>query len=270
MNIPVMLSVAGSDCSGGAGIQADLKAAAAMGAYGLTAVTCVVAEAPGLVESIQPVDADIVAAQTRLCLDAFPVAAVKTGMLYSPEIVDAVARELKGRSLPLVVDPVMIATAGDALMLESAIAVYESCLLPLATLLTPNLDELSKLLGRPIVGEEGLQNGAHALAERYDCAVLAKGGHLQGDCCDVLALPRGGGERVWRRARVEGISTHGTGCTLSSAIASRLARGDTLVDAVDTALSYVADAIARSFRWESPRRVDALNHGVQAGESLPR
>lgn len=262
MNLPVMLSVAGSDCSAGAGIQADMKAAAAMGVYGLTAVTCVVAEVPGLVESIQPVDPAIAAAQTRLCLDTFPVGAVKTGMLYSPEIVEAVADELKGRSLPLVVDPVMIATAGDALMLESAVAVYERALLPLTTLLTPNLDELARLLGCPVTGEEGLRSGARELAQRYDCAVLAKGGHLAGSCCDVLALPGGGDERVWRHERIEGISTHGTGCTLSAAIAARLACGDSLADAIDTGLSYVAKAISRSFRWNSPRRVDALNHGV--------
>lgn len=117
MNIPVMLSIAGSDCSGGAGIQADLKTAAALGVYCQSAVTCVVAEAPGIVESLQAVDPALIAAQTRLCLETFPVRAVKTGMLYSPEIVDAVAGELRGRALPLVVDPVMIATAGDALML---------------------------------------------------------------------------------------------------------------------------------------------------------
>ena len=261
MNIPVMLSIAGSDCSAGAGIQADMKAAAAMGVYGLTAVTCVVAEVPGQVESIQPVDPAVAAAQTRLCLDTFPVAAVKTGMLYSPEIVEAVAGELKERSLPLVVDPVMIATAGNTLMLESALAVYERSLLPLTTLLTPNLDELARLLGRPVEGEEGLRRGARELAHRYDCAVLAKGGHLAGSCCDVLALPDGG-ERVWRRERIEGISTHGTGCTLSAAIAARLAQGDSLGDAVEMGLGYVANAIARSLRWESPRRVEALKHGI--------
>lgn len=260
MNIPVMLSIAGSDCSGGAGIQADLKTACALGVYGQTAVTCVVAEVPGLVHSLQPIDPAIVAAQTRLCLDTFPVGAVKTGMLYSPEIVQAVAGELRGSSIPLVVDPVMIATAGDALMLESAIAAYENALLPLTTLLTPNLEELGRLLGQPVSGEEGLHAGARELAERYDCAVLAKGGHLPGTCCDVLALPDGGGH-TWRRERIEGISTHGTGCTLSAAIAARLARGDALMEAVDAALAYVAQAIARSLRWESPTHVEALHHG---------
>lgn len=262
MNIPVILSIAGSDCSAGAGIQADMKAAAAMGVYGLTAVTCVVAEVPGFVEAIQPVEPAVAAAQARLCLESFPVAAVKTGMLYSPEIVEAVAEELSGRSLPLVVDPVMIATAGDALMLESAVAVYERSLLPLTTLLTPNLDELSRLLGNTVEGEEGLRYGARELAQRYDCAVLAKGGHLPGSCCDVLAVPGGGDERVWRRDRIEGISTHGTGCTLSAAIAARLAHGDSLADAVDAGLSYVAAAIARSFRWDAPLSVDALNHSA--------
>lgn len=262
--LPVMLSIAGSDCSAGAGLQADLKSAHAMGAYALTAVTCVVSEVPGKVNAVSPISSEIVADQTRLCLDTFPVGAVKTGMLYSPEIVRAVADELKGRSLPLVVDPVMIATAGDPLMLESAISVYEETLLPLATLLTPNMDELEKLAGFPIGGEEDLLRGAMVLAQRYGIAILAKGGHMPHECCDMLVFPNGR-NLIRRRPKITGVSTHGTGCTLSSAIAARLAAGDDLESAVDRALAYVASAIASSLRWEtSSANPEILNHGTKS------
>ena len=137
MSIPVMMTIAGSDCSAGAGLQADLKAAHAMGAFALTAVTCVVSEAPGTVRGIQEVDPALVADQVRINLEHFPVRAVKTGMLYSPAIVRAVHEVLAGADVPVVVDPVMIATAGDRLMREEAVAVYEELLLPGAALLTP-------------------------------------------------------------------------------------------------------------------------------------
>lgn len=261
--LPVMLSIAGSDCSAGAGLQADLKSAQAMGAYALTAVTCVVSEVPGKVNAVSPVSPKIVADQTRICLDTFPVGAVKTGMLYSPEIVRAVAAELQEHSLPLVVDPVMIATAGDPLMLESAISVYEDTLLPLSTLLTPNMDELGKLAGFPIVDEEDLMRGASNLAHRYGTAILAKGGHMTHECCDTLVFPNGN-TRIWRRPKITGVSTHGTGCTLSSAIASRLAAGDDLETAVDRSLDYVAQAIASSLRWNTlSSHPEILNHGVK-------
>lgn len=132
-----MMTVAGSDCSAGAGLQADMKAAHAMGAFALTAVTCVVSEVPGLVRGIQEVDPELVADQVRINLEHFPVSAVKTGMLYSPAIVRAVHEVLAGTGIPVVVDPVMIATAGDRLMREEAVAVYEELLLPGAALLTP-------------------------------------------------------------------------------------------------------------------------------------
>ncbi len=242
---PVYLSIAGSDCSAGAGLQADLKAGFALGCYPLTAVTCVVNEVPGKVESIVAMEAAFVAAQVRLCLTSFPVQAVKCGMLYSPEIVRAVAEVLREHRLPLVVDPVMIATAGDALMLEEAIAVYERELMPLATLLTPNCDEAGKLLGTPPPAtEEELRHAARALCSRYGCVVLAKGGHLSGNnCTDILALSADS-LISFTHPRTEGVSTHGTGCTLSSAITAGLAQGLPLPEAVEQGLSYTARAIA--------------------------
>lgn len=257
-SLPVMLSIAGSDCSAGAGLQADLKAGFALGCYPLTAVTCVVSEVPGKVEGLCPLEPDFVAAQVRLCLREYPVRAIKTGMLYSPAIVAAVAAELRQQSAPLVIDPVMIATAGEPLMLREAISSYEQELIPLATLLTPNLDELSRLLGTPEPqSPDELADAALALARRYRCAILAKGGHLPGrQCCDILAEPDGSLHH-WEHPRCEAVTTHGTGCTLSAAVAAGLAAGAPLRDAVERALIYTGRAIAQS--WQLGLH-DALNH----------
>ena len=255
---PVYITIAGSDCSAGAGLQADLKAGFALGCYPLTAVTCVVNEIPGCVESIVPMEADFVAAQLRLCLSAFPVRAIKTGMLYNPEIVRAVVAELKNFSGSVVVDPVMIATAGEALILQEAIAVYEQELIPHTTLLTPNLDELARLCGcGPIRTFAHMQEQATQLCAKYGCAILAKGGHLEGnECIDLLVQPSGK-QQSWSHPRTEGVSTHGTGCTLSSAITAWLAHGLPLEEAVEKGLAYVTHAIEHSYRLGS---IDALNH----------
>ncbi|PNC92342.1 bifunctional hydroxymethylpyrimidine kinase/phosphomethylpyrimidine kinase [Akkermansia muciniphila] len=259
MSIPVMMTIAGSDCSAGAGLQADLKAAHAMGAFALTAVTCVVSEAPGTVRGIQEVDPALVADQVRINLEHFPVRAVKTGMLYSPAIVRAVHGVLDGADIPVVVDPVMIATAGDRLMREEAVAVYEELLLPGAALLTPNLDEAAVLLRSSVnPGRDELPEAAARLAVRYGCPVLLKGGHLEGDCRDVLSGPDGCLLGQWERPRVQDVSTHGTGCSLSAAVAARLAAGDGLVAAVERGLEFIASAIRNHLRWEQPVRVDAL------------
>lgn len=250
MSAPVYLSIAGSDCSAGAGIQADLKAGFALGCYPLTAVTCVVSEVPGKVEGIVAMEPQFVADQVRVCLQHFPVAAIKTGMLYSPEIVRAVTAELQGFNGPIVVDPVMIATAGESLILQAAISVYEQNLMPRTTLLTPNLDELQRLLGTQdaIRTADDLQQAATVLANRYNCAVLAKGGHLGGDTCTDILLMKDGTAHRWSHPRTMGISTHGTGCTLSSAVAAHLAMGHELVPAVELALQYIAKAIATSHK----------------------
>ncbi len=261
---PVYLSIAGSDCSAGAGLQADLKAGFALGCYPLTAVTCVVNEVPGKVEGIVAMEADFVAAQVRLCLESFPVKAVKCGMLYSPDIVRAVAQVLAPHKLPLVIDPVMIATAGDALMLEEAVAVYEECLIPIASLLTPNCDELARLLGTeaPTTPHE-LERSARALASRYGCAVLAKGGHLEGEHCTDLLVPADASALIsFTRPRTQGVSTHGTGCTLSSAVTAGLAQGLPLTQAVEQGLDYTARAIAATLCLGEMQALD--HHAPQA------
>lgn len=258
MSTPVFLSIAGSDCSAGAGVQADLKTGFALGCYPLTALTCVVSEAPGCVRSIVPLPADFVSNQAELCLKTYPVSAVKCGMLYSPDIARAVARALAKFEDTLVIDPVMSATAGAPLMQREAVRVYEEELFPRATVLTPNCDELAALLSRPAPGTAAeLEDAGRALVARFGCAVLAKGGHLHGDVCtDMLLLPDGT-QHTWEHARVKGISTHGTGCTLSSALAAFSAHGLPLPEACARAMEYTEQAITRSHRFGN---TFALNH----------
>ena len=269
MQLPVALTIAGSDNSAGAGAQADLKTMSALGVYGLTAITCVVAEVPGKVSAIQPIDPGIVAEQIRLSFEAFPIAAVKTGMLYSRQIIESVIATLSECSKSalqrpaLVVDPVMVATSGDPLLEPDAVALYQEELLPLATLATPNMDEVRVLLGTsaPPASVKELTEAGRALATRYGCAFLVKGGHLRGDTAtDVLAHPDGK-SLSFTEPFVPGVSTHGTGCTTSAAVASGLARGLPLEQAVAEAKTYVYRAIAKYLRWESAgRRTDALHH----------
>ena len=233
---PVFLTIAGSDCSAGAGLQADLRTGCALGCYPLTAVTCVVSEVPGCVAGICPMEADFVVSQVELCLRSYPVRAAKTGMLYSPQIVRAVAAALP-EGLPLVVDPVMVATAGTPLMQAETLAAYEESLFPRATLVTPNRDELARLTGLPACNTVAeLETAATALSARLGCAVLAKGGHLPGDVCvDLLALPDGN-TRHWSHPRLPVRSTHGTGCTLSAAITAHIAQGADLATAIEKAV----------------------------------
>ncbi|MGI8605244.1 MAG: bifunctional hydroxymethylpyrimidine kinase/phosphomethylpyrimidine kinase [Verrucomicrobiales bacterium] len=257
---PVCLTIAGSDCSAGAGIQADLKTFSAMGVYGLTAVTCVVAEVPGRVSSIQSVDPAILADQLRLLFEAFPIHAVKTGMLYSADLIEVVASALGAlpheRQPKLVVDPVMVATSGDVLIARDAIEAYSSRLFPMAELITPNLDELRVLTGSRVRNWNELKSAAEQLSQKLAVNLLAKGSHLGGDeARDILVTPNGSVE--FCAPFVRGVSTHGTGCTLSAGITAGLAKGRLLVDAVRDAKSFVSNAIRKICRWG---KIDALNH----------
>ena len=247
---PVVLSIAGSDNSCGAGAQTDLKTITALGGYAQTAITCVVAEVPGRVEAIQAVRTAVVAAQIRMSLEAFPVAAIKTGMLFSTPIIGAVAAEFERckKLPPLVVDPVMVASSGDSLLKKSAVAAYEKLLFPRATLVTPNLDELRVLSGMPCRNLDEIREAGAVLVARHGCAFLLKGGHLQSRLAiDILATSDGFQEfsAPFRR----GVETHGTGCTFSSAIATGLACGLDLPSAVARAKEFITRAIGGSFRW---------------------
>jgi len=259
---PVALTIAGSDNSSGAGIQADLKTFGAFGVYGLTAVTCVVSEVPGRVEKVQAVTPDVLRSQIRILFEAYPITAVKTGMLYSRALLRVVSEELADRlgMFHLVVDPVMVASSGDPLLRKDAVRAYEEELLPLADVITPNLDEAAVLLGRKISGLRAMRPAAEELRAKYGAAVLLKGGHLRGrQAVDILCDRRGTREFVMRR--LPGCETHGSGCTLSAAIAAGLARGRSLPVAVEAAKKYLHRAIARPFIWKSSRfSTRALRH----------
>jgi hydroxymethylpyrimidine/phosphomethylpyrimidine kinase len=258
----VVLTVAGSDNSCGAGAQADLKAITALGSYAQTAITCVVAEVPGSVELIQPVRTAVVEAQIRLSLQAFPVKAIKTGMLYSAALVKKVASTLGtlAGGLPLVVDPVMVASSGEPLLEPEAIDAYERKLFPLATLLTPNLDELRMLSSLPCGDFVQMEQAARQLVDRFGCSVLAKGGHLgTKQAVDILVTPDGA-QRFTAPFR-RGVDTHGTGCTFSAAIATGLAQGMPLAEAVARGKRYITAAIEGRLTWGT---TTALDHRVRA------
>lgn len=263
----VALTIAGSDSSAGAGIQADLKTFSALGIYGLTAVTCVVAETPGLVSKVEGVSAALVREQIEVVLKNFPVAAIKTGLLFSAEIVSEIARTLRAhaertrRITPLVIDPVMVATSGDLLLAEDAIASYERELFPLAALLTPNLGEAARLLGETIDDLPAMREAGRKLVEKYRVPVLLKGGHLTGDqAIDLLFFD--GNVVEFSAPFSRGVATHGTGCTYSAAITAGLARGLALEEAMGRAKKFVTAAVAQHLAWKTPAgaALHALNH----------
>ena len=267
--VPVALTIAGSDSSAGAGIQADLKTFSALGVYGLTAITCVVAETPGKVSRIEPISAEIVHEQIAVLARNFPVGAAKTGLLCSGEIVEAVARAIVDvlrkvdNRIPLVVDPVTIATSGDVLLAAEAMGIYERELFPIATLLTPNLDEAGKLIGESIRDLEAMRKAGKQLQQKYAVSILLKGGHLvRGDAIDLLFA----GDKIseFSAPFVRGVATHGTGCTYSAAITAALASGLSLEAAVRRAKKFVTASIAQRFRWKSKsgENIDALNHSI--------
>ena len=265
--VPIALTIAGSDCSAGAGIQADLKTFAALGVYGLTAVTCVVAEVPRKVSRIEPVTTRMVREQIEVLLKNFRIGAIKTGLLCSAEIVCAVAQTIQNakkkaaRSIPLIVDPVMIATSGDNLLEPKAVEAYKNKLFPLATLITPNLDEAALLLETKIDDRKQIKSAAKALAKKYGASILLKGGHLRGDNAIDL-LFHNGESTEFSAPFVHGVETHGTGCTYSAAITAGLASDFSLERAIARAKKFVTESIRRRFHWTSKSGdiLDALRH----------
>ena len=249
LTIPVALTIAGSDSGGGAGIQADLKTFAALGVHGTSAITCITAQNPTRISGMQACRALLVREQIEAVFAELRPKAVKTGMLYSAEIIRAVAKFFqRSPSVMLVVDPVMIATSGTALLKPTAIKVLRNELLPLATLITPNLDEAAHLVGRPLRSVEDLRTAARELQREFHCAVLVKGGHLKGVSEAVDIFYDGKTELRLSAPFIKGIRTHGTGCTYSAAITAYLALGCALPDAVTRAKKHVTQAIARSQR----------------------
>jgi hydroxymethylpyrimidine/phosphomethylpyrimidine kinase len=267
--VPVALTIAGSDSGGGAGIQADLHTFAALGVHGASAITCLTAQNPREVKGVHPVPADFLRLQLAAVFEELRPAALKTGMLYSRALIQEAAgflAEQKPRPL-VVVDPVMVATSGAALLRPEAVRVLKERLLPLARIVTPNVPEAAALAGGAVESVEDLRAAARRLHERHGCAVLVKGGHLQGLSVAVDVLYDGRDEWLLEAPRVRGVSTHGTGCTYSAAITAGLARGLPLVEAVGLAKQFISQAIARSRRIG---RHQALHWSAAAEAAAPQ
>jgi hydroxymethylpyrimidine/phosphomethylpyrimidine kinase len=263
MTPPITLTIAGSDCSSGAGIQADLKTFSHHACHGLTALTCVVAETPETVVSIHPVPPTVLQEQVKILLDTYPVAAIKTGMLYSKAHLVAIIEMLADKThIPLIVDPVMVATSGSVLVDKNAIQTYRERLLPLATLITPNMPEASVLLNEPVEFAADLEPAAKKLSELYQTSVLLKGGHLPGNEDRLDILWHEGAAHHFKSTKIDIACTHGTGCTLSAAITSHIAHGSNMVEAVSKSIAWVHEAIENSFKWQSPsgNTIHCLNH----------
>ncbi len=246
--MPVALTIAGSDSGGGAGIQADLKVFQRFGVFGTSVITAITAQNTRGVSGWTAVDAHLVRAQLDAVATDLRPAAIKSGMLADEKVIAAVAAGIRAHALaPYVLDPVMVATSGDPLLAQGAVTAIVRALFPLAAVVTPNLDEAALLLGEPVLTPDAMALAARRLVHECGAAsALVKGGHLRGGdgALVVDVLYDGAREERWSRPRIETTSTHGTGCTLSAAIAAGLARGDALRDAVDVALAYVHRAIA--------------------------
>ncbi|MFM8866142.1 MAG: bifunctional hydroxymethylpyrimidine kinase/phosphomethylpyrimidine kinase [Limnohabitans sp.] len=257
-----VLTIAGSDSGGGAGIQADLKTFAALGCYGMTAITALTAQNTVGVQAIHAVPPGFLRSQLQSVLDDIGVDAVKIGMLHTPEVVRTVAWAIGHYGLQRVVlDPVMVATSGDRLIADDTVEVLVRELFPLASVVTPNLDEAALLIGRPIAGADALEDAGRRLLAMGARAALVKGGHLAGDeVVDLLVQP---GQPSLRLAsqRIASRNVHGTGCTLSSAIAAHLAQGLPLDAAVQQARAYILRAIAAGAAVQTGLGHGPLNHG---------
>jgi hydroxymethylpyrimidine/phosphomethylpyrimidine kinase len=240
-----VLIIAGSDSSGGAGVQADIKTVTALGGYAATAITAITVQTTTGVSAVHSVPTDIIAGQIEAVLGDIGADAIKTGMLGTAEVIEAVIAALDaqgGAHIPLIVDPVMVAASGARLIDEGAVAALRELLVPRAALLTPNAPEAEMLTGLSVEDVDGQRAAAEALIERGAMAVLVKGGHLEGgDVIDVLATPNG--VRLFSRPRIRTRHTHGTGCTLASASAALIAQGLSLDRAVEQAGDYLHEAI---------------------------
>jgi hydroxymethylpyrimidine/phosphomethylpyrimidine kinase len=240
---PVVLTIAGSDSSGGAGIQADLKTFAAFGVFGASALTCVTAQNPLRVDGIVALSADIVTRQIKAVCDSMPVSAAKTGMLYSAEIIRAVAAADISEGIPiLVVDPVMVAVSGARLLQADAVAAIIEDLLPQARVITPNLHEAEILIGHSISSVDELRRAAREIGDRFDVACVAKGGSLGGD--DVVdVLYDEGEENIFTGPRIPVNQSHGAGCAFSAALTACLGQGMLITEATERAKKFVSDAL---------------------------
>jgi hydroxymethylpyrimidine/phosphomethylpyrimidine kinase len=251
--LPVALTIAGSDSGGGAGIQADLKTFAALGVHGTSAISCLTAQNPKRVLAVEPCSPKMLRQQIEAVFEELNPAAVKTGMLFSAKNISVVAdffqnSKFKTKSLKLVVDPVMVSTSGAKLLEPAAIKILTQKLLPLAALVTPNLDEAEILTGGKIASVKDLRSAAREIHARFGCAALVKGGHLKNNRAAMDIFFDGETELLLSAPFIKGVSTHGTGCTYSAAICAALALGHNLPHAVELGKNFITSAIANSYR----------------------
>jgi hydroxymethylpyrimidine/phosphomethylpyrimidine kinase len=257
-----VLSIAGFDGSGGAGIQADLKTFSSLGCYGTTALTAIPIQNTLGVRSIYDITTACIEEQIKAILDDMQMNAVKIGMLHRQEIIDSVAQILSQYNVTnIVLDPVMIAKSGDRLLLPEAIAMMKKSLFPITTVLTPNLLEASELLGREIKTRDQMEEAAIDLLEMGPQAVVVKGGHLKGNCDDCLTLKNPKVNIHWLSGpRIQTKNTHGTGCTFSAAIASFLAMDFTILDAVTKAKAYLTTSIEAGANMKTGQGNGPVHH----------
>jgi hydroxymethylpyrimidine/phosphomethylpyrimidine kinase len=258
---PVVLSIAGSDSGGGAGIQADLKTMSALGCFGTTAITAITVQNTVGVFEIHTIPVHIVVGQIQAVMDDVKPSAIKIGMVYSAELAIAISETLnRYPGVPVIFDPVMVASSGNRLIEDDTVATFKERLLPLATLLTPNLDEAAILAEMEINTSFDMKQAALRLLQ-YGCkAVLIKGGHLEGADLFDIYRNQDGNERVFSSARVDTNNTHGTGCTLSSAIASFIALGHDLQDSIAKSINYTHHAIEQGKEVTTGAGHGPLNH----------
>jgi len=248
-SLPVALTIAGSDSGGGAGIQADLKTFAALGVHGTSAIACLTAQNPKRVLAVEPCSPKMLRRQLAAVFAELKPAAIKTGMLYSAGNIAAVASFLRNtKNLKLVVDPVMVSTSGARLLQPAAEKALREKLLPLAALITPNLDEAEILAEQKLRSPEDLRTAARKIVARYGGAALVKGGHLKNSREAIDIFFDGHTELLLSAPFVKGVSTHGTGCTYSAAICAALALGHALPHAVEIGKNFITAAISNSYR----------------------
>lgn len=258
-----VLTIAGSDSGGGAGIQADLKAFSAMGVFGTSVITAITAQNLSGVSAIHPIPVEVVKKQLISVLEGFPVKAIKTGMLFSSRIIEGIVDILsqsKYKHIPIVIDPVFAATSGSKLIKDQAILRLQKTFFPLATLITPNMPEAELLTASQLTTVPDLKEAARNLYQTFGVAVLMKGGHLQDKfikrAVDILCDANG--VHVYETPLISGINTHGSGCTLSSAIAAAIARGESLREAIQSAKNYIDKTMSYSIVLQPQLRV--MNH----------
>ncbi|QEN08108.1 bifunctional hydroxymethylpyrimidine kinase/phosphomethylpyrimidine kinase [Oceanispirochaeta crateris] len=269
---PAVLTIAGSDSSGGAGVQADLKTMTSLGCYGMTVITALTAQNTQGVQGVYPVSTEVVLAQLNAVFEDIPPVTVKIGMLHDQALIEGLYHFLKDRNVRIVLDPVMVATSGDVLLEPDSLQSLQTLLFPLASLITPNIHEIDLISGKKNSSKETMGESALAMAHKWGSPFLVKGGDLQGcgTSSDVLAVP-GSDRLLWFESeRVETRNTHGTGCTLSSAVASHLALGYSLDEAVSLSKKYISAALehGKNQSWGQGR--GPVNHMWNLKKSIRR